>query len=69
MSAKTPTLFFLLSLSFALRAETINCKKTENAESVFSMNTQNLQAHVSTAGTSLPMKCRIGGEKSWRCFA
>lgn len=69
MPAKISALFFLLSLASALNAETISCKKTENAEAVFSMNTENLRGNLSSAGTSLPMKCRDDGQKTWRCFA
>jgi len=63
------SVIFLLGLCSALGAETINCKKTENAEPVFSMNTENLKGQVSSGSRSLSMNCHVEGEKAYRCFA
>lgn len=65
----TISMVFFISVGSTLNAETIRCTKTEDAKEVFSMNTENLQAEVFRAGTSMKMSCRDDGNKSWRCFA
>lgn len=62
-------LLFMLSVAPSLSAEIINCKKIENGEAVFSMNTENLSGLISLAATKLATTCHSDGRKAWRCYA
>jgi len=69
MLAKISLLFLVFSFGSLLSAETIRCKKTENDEEVFSMNSENLRGLVFSAGRTLPTACHIDDKNKWRCFA